>query len=739
MRHGRATVLPFSLIGFLASLLSFGTARAETEIFGLKAEGEVEVGGQVYVDRPLGTERGKFEEYRGDVSPGVILPDLRLRLSTPDDRYLLEVRAKDVGKDNQNYKLRSSRLGRYNFEFEWDQTPHIFSTTGRLLGTEASRGVFTLPSPRPALTAHNSAPALDEIGLRWDTARFGLSYTPTPDWDLRTQYTRIFKSGDRPMGMAFGSPGNNHREILEPIEQTVHDALFSLGTARESYQFQFTYNFSAFQNNFSEVLSDNPCSGLVAACGASSGGAAAPATGRTALAPDNMAHTWALSGGVNLPLRTRVNSSLSYSWRLQTQDFLPHTINSAISNPGLALPASDLNGDVRVLLFTLNATSRPLPPLTLRAQYRLYDFDDRSDEILFPAHVVNDRTLVVENRVANRFPFTKHNASFDARWQFLTPLALTAGIGWERWDRSEKHREAPITDEYQPKAVLDYVPTEWLLLRATYAPSWRRIRAYNTFAHLEHSVEEDPALFAQSQHTLLRKYDEADRDRQRGDLLAQLTPLDTLTVGLTYSVKWDDYTDSVFGLQDDRSWAAGFDISWSPTEWLILFGSYIREEFKARQGSRYRESPAQLENPTYDWIARTHDVIDTVGVGSSVVLLPQKLDLSANYNFSSASSRMRAFNISIPAGGTAAQNTSATAVDYPTIKDTLHRIETFLRYHLTKELTAKLGYAMEVFDKTDFRTDGLLPSNPGSVDIFLGNDLQDYIAHIISLSVSYRF
>ncbi len=199
------------------------------------------------------------------------------------------------------------------------------------------------------------------------------------------------------MGMAFGSPGGNFREILEPINQTIYDVRLSASLAREKYQLQFAYNLSLFQNDFDAVVSDNPCFGL-AACGSSATG---PARGRTALAPDNVAQTVTLSGGVNLPLRTRVNGSLSYSWRLQDQSFVPHTINPGFAgNPGLNLPQSDLHGDVRILLFNVSATSRPLPPLTLTGRYRLYDFDDRSDEIVFPPRVLNDITLENEPRLA---------------------------------------------------------------------------------------------------------------------------------------------------------------------------------------------------------------------------------------------------------------------------------------------------------------------------------------------------
>ena len=85
--------------------------------------------------------------------------------------------------------------------------------------------------------------------------------------------------------MAFGSPGNNFFQILEPIEQTVHDFRIGGTWAKENWQLQFGYALSIFQNDLSAVQADNPCSGAVAPAGCASGdaGAAAP-TARADLA-----------------------------------------------------------------------------------------------------------------------------------------------------------------------------------------------------------------------------------------------------------------------------------------------------------------------------------------------------------------------------------------------------------------------------------------------------------------------
>src|SRR3990170_4578947 len=508
-------------------------ASAQTQMFGLGVEGDIEAGVRLYGDRPSDRESAKFEEYR-DLPQLPYLERFHLRLFRPDESYSFEFDGSKWGQQDQEFSLRTGRLGLWEFGFDWDQLRHIFSTNARMLARETSRGVFTLPVPRPTNAqgnVYNTARELDEISTRWDTSQIFFRLTPTPDLELKTTYTRINKDGDRPMGVPFGF---NFIEVLEPIEQTIHDMRLQATIAREQWQLQFSYTFSLFENSVSSLTADNPS---VAA-----DTAAASAAGRMSLPPDNTAHTFSLAGGVNLPWwRTRVTSNFSYSLRLQNDDFLPHTRNPLVFNAApvdLALPQSGLNGNVQIFLYNLNVTSRPLPPLTLSLKYRLYDYKDKSDVIAFPAIVETDSTIVAEVRRPGRWSYRKQNGDVDARWRIIQPVALTLGAGWERWDRNE-HREVPESDEFFGKAVLDLTPFDWLLVRAKYVPSFRRINLYNTHAHIEHTVLEDAAALSQGQTALLRKFDQGERDRQRLDLLLQFTPTDTLTITPTAGDRHD--------------------------------------------------------------------------------------------------------------------------------------------------------------------------------------------------------
>ncbi len=712
-------------------------ASAQVQIGGLGVEGNVEAGWRFFIDEPPKSRQAKWEEYR-DFPGGPFLGELQLRIFRPDESYSTEIRGSKWGQQDQEYSLRAGRLGLWEFGFEWDQIPHVFSTNARMLATETSPGVFRLPTPRPPIAAYNFARDLDEISTRWDTARISFRLTPTPDLEFKAEYTRTKKDGERPMSQAFGF---NFIEVLEPIDQTIHDARLQLAIAREQWQLQFGYTFSLFQNALTALISDNPFQATDTAT--------ASASGRTSLPPDNMAHTFTLAGGANLPWwRTRVTGNFSYSLRLQNDDFLPHTRNPLILAAGgsdLVLPQDSLNGNVQVFLFNLSATSRPLPPLTLSAKYRLYDYQDSSDVITFLAEVETDTTRVRDTRRAGRWSYRKQNADIDARWRILQPVAFTLGAGWERWDRNE-HREVPESDELFGKAVLDLTPFEWLAVKTKYVPSFRRINEYNTRAHLLHTTLEEEALATVGQSFLLRKFDEAERDRHKVDLLVQLTPLDTLTATPTVGWRYDDYIRSPIGLQQETSWSAGMDVSWMPHERVSLAAGYMHESIFQKQRSRQRPvrtvagEPTAFDFPDFDWISDNTDTIDTYHASVKATLIPKVLDWTFGASYSYALGRIETRNPVAPTSGTAAENLSATAKPMPAFEDSLLRLETALRYHFWKSWSASLGYVFESFEKHDWRTDTLNPFVPGvATGIWLGNDLRDYTAHIVAATIGYRF
>jgi MtrB/PioB family decaheme-associated outer membrane protein len=726
-------------------------AAAQYTLGGMGLEGEVETGARFFLEEPSKTRSAKFQEYR-DVDDGLFLQRFSLRAFTSDDSYSTELAGSEWGSENQNFSLSAGRLGLWQFNFEWDQLRHVLFTNTRLLATETDRGVFLLGTPRPALTAHNAAPERDDLSVRWDTARLGFRYSFTPDFDMKAEYTRIRKDGDRPFGMGFGSPGNNFYEVLEPIEHTIHDFRLQGTYATERWQIVFGYTGSVFVNDQRRVLADNPCFGNPAGqCGAGDGGAAAVARGQSSLPPSNMAHTLSLGGGVNLPLRTRINANFTYSLRLQDDSFLPHTINDAFrGDPDLVLPEKSLNGKTHVVALHLNGTTRPWSaPVTLSGKYRLYQQIEDSERPAFPAVVVNDRSITRDVHRAARLDYTRHNVDVEGRYQVTQPLALLLGTGWERWDRSEG-REVGESDEFFGKAGIDAALADWMQARLTYRPSYRRYAHYDPFSRLHTITVEDDLGELSSQSVFLRKFDQAERDRQQVDVSLTLTPLETVTVTPTFAYRWDDYIASRLGLQKETSWSSGIDVNFTPSQWFSVSAGYIYEKLDQTQRQRYRASGAggtTTDFKDYEWISENTDTIQTAHLSARGAIVPRLLEWAVGANWSYALGRVDTNNPVPPVSGTAANNVTATAKPWPAFEDQLVRLDAALKYHITKAWTATIGYAWESFEQHDWRTDNLTPfvpvpsaaGVPGQTSIWLGNDVKNYTAHIIGASIAYRF
>lgn len=759
----RTAPLTFAL-GLVLSTPSPGPAEwaIGTDQGNMVLTGDVEVGGRTIKGDFQST---KYQEYR-EQSPG-IFGNARLLLEGKEGRYYFEGLATDIAERDQHYEIASGRYGRYRLELEYDEHSHVYSTAARTLYTNQGSGVLTFPDATQSAiqaavgNAAKSAALQSALGgatgvplrFRLQTGRIGFFYRPLADLELDTGYWVQQKEGTRPFGMGFASPGGNFVNVAAPIDERTHEVTGGIQVARDTWSLRLDYTGSFYENDLDTVTIDNP---LQLTDGAFAGTTSTPGRGRTDLAPDNSAHTIRLSGAATLPVGfpARFAGTFSYGMRFQNEPFVPHTINANIptGNPGasLALPAGSLDGEVRTLLANLVLTGRPHRDLNLTARYRFYDYNSDIPILVFDGHVVNDQSLSDEDRENTPMDHRTHNASLDASYRLARPATLKVGYEWERWDRSD-HREVIRTDEHTAKAAVDYKPAAWALLRAGYRFGIRRGTDYNTFAHLAHTIV-DEADFSTAvttgQSTLLRKFDEADRNRHQADLMAQLSPRDDVTLTFTGGYGLTDYNNPALGLVEDERWSVGTEVGYRPLDWVGLSAWYTFESIQFRQDSRWRPVTAgvAVDNPVNNWSSISRDLVHTAGVGAEVVLIPDRLDASLSYVLEIAKAKTRAAGVP----GTTAAPDGGNAVDWPDIRDTLQTFIAALRYHIPKNLTVKAEYRFEHFNLANFKTDGLEPfmanSNVNAVgavspslDVFLGDRVDDYAVHVFALSLIYRF
>ncbi|HEV8217336.1 MAG TPA: MtrB/PioB family outer membrane beta-barrel protein [Gemmatimonadaceae bacterium] len=672
-----------------------------------------EMGGGNGAKEPSTFQLGKLEEYKS-VPKGFLVRSFYLGYQPPDSFRTFGVTGVNLGQIDQSLTGRVTQPGVFDVRLQWDRIPHTFSSNARSLGTQTEANLFVLPNPRPDTGVWNrTAPYLDPIRMRWDNIKLATTYTPSPAWDFKIDYLNIAKTGERPMGMAFGSPGSNLREILEPIDQRTNDVKLSQAYTSDRLSWTALYNLSTFHNGFTSVTSDNPAL-------AQDSPTAGSSRGRTALAPDNVAHTAVVNAALSLPAHTRVNAGGSYAWWHQNAPFIPPTINSAINDPRVSQLPHSLGGVSGTSTFNVAATSRPFAGLAANLKFRQFAFRDHVDVDTVPVLIVNDRS--VSNGVErDRFPSTRSNTDASLSWR-LNPLVLGVGYNWDHWRRNEETRNVWRTNDNTARASVDFDALDWVSLRTVYTKAHRRASdPYN-----QNTPDDLP------EH---RRFDQADRDRERTSVIALFTPAKGVTLSSNWGVGHDEYPASAYGTQSDRSTMLGGDASWELSDRFSIDGGYSRETFVTRLRSRYRVT-GQLANLSYDWVADNRDRVSTTTAGFDAVLVPDRIEVGGRVDVSHARFVMATYNPTTPTGGTSAQNIAATASDLPVVTQNLQPMSIFARYHMSSDWAATLRIQTERYDQNDFRTLGLLPAEGNG--IFLGNNFENYNVTYVVLTFSFR-
>jgi MtrB/PioB family decaheme-associated outer membrane protein len=395
----------------------------------------------------------KFYEYNS-IKPGPFM-DGHIATGSQNGLYQVDLWAKNVGYTDQAYLLSASKAGEHYFDFNWDQTPHLYSTSANTLYNGVGTNALTLPaglsaalfaaaggtaagSPTSAnLTAAqgNAIRALinanthqTDIGIRRDTAAAEYRYTPNDHWDIRADFSDMHRFGTQVEGVVF-SPTTSAVRVDAPRPIDDHTQNYGLngeyaGTSpwNQRFNFKLGYAGSTYSDGVNGFTVANPfCrDGGTNDCasgpfGPLVGGIHDPTTTSSSplalLSTDPNNHTNMFSGtlGADLPFNSRYMGTLSYSMGRQDQAFLPFTltpnilsrtapfpaavINGASPTSLAALPALSLNGGINTILSNNVLTTRFNPDLTAKTSYRYYSVDNTTPELFFSNWILADTTL----------------------------------------------------------------------------------------------------------------------------------------------------------------------------------------------------------------------------------------------------------------------------------------------------------------------------------------------------------
>ena len=507
--------------------------------------GFIELGGRGFLNDPQrdghifqgGSSLAKFYEYR-DLRPGPT-GDFFVAAGSKDGLYEVDAWGKNVGYRDQRYEAYMSKAGEQYFNFMWDQTPHVYSTSASTL-FNTNGNVLTLANPNfghnlytslgsswptgaaPAINANqikiqqavNSNVHLTDVGIRRDTAAVDYRYTPTDNWDIRANYSNMRRTGSQVDGVVFGASTSAARtEVAKPIADTTQNFGVNgeyAGTSAWGQKFNVLvgYNGSVYQDDFNSYTVQNPwCdTGFTNNCFQPSPTAASGPLGRMSTPPSNQMNAVTGTFGADLPLHSRYMGTIAYTGMRQNDAFLPFTINSVSGNPSApllvnGLPANalstipqlvrtqggvgvtSLDGKINTLLSNNVLTTQITPDLKTKLSYRYYDYDNGTPELNIANWVIADG-FAAKQVTDNYAPvnslsmgYIRQNAGAEATWRPVNSVNVGAAYGFERYDWTRT--DASSTTENSGKVYADWKPTSWITARASALFAERRAGNYD--------------------------------------------------------------------------------------------------------------------------------------------------------------------------------------------------------------------------------------------------------------------
>jgi MtrB/PioB family decaheme-associated outer membrane protein len=508
-------------------------------------KGYIELGARGFLNDPkrdgvkgngTGDSLAKFYEYR-DLREGGF-GNGWFATGSKNGLYQLDGWAKNVGYTDQAYELNWSKAGEHYLTVDWDQTPHVYSTSAltpyfgvgsnhltlapglsATLFGPAGAGCVAVPNAQPAGCATLGAAAAarvqtilngslhhTDLGITRDTGSVEYRYTPTDDWDVRVNYSLLHRYGTQVDGVAF-SPGTSGVRVdaprpIDDITQNYGASGEYVGTSpwSQRYTFKLGYSGSTYTNRWDSYTVDNPFCPAGAATNTTTQGFCArngsPSTplALVSLAPDNQVNGGSATLGADLPYKSRYMGTFSYNVGTQNQQFLPFTLaptvftnagNTTVGAAPTAMPASSLNGQINTLLSNNVLTTQITPELKNKANYRIYDFDNNTPLLRFAEWVVTDAKLATVTGANNAYApvsnlpvsYTKQNAGDELVWRPTHNWNVGTAFNWERYDW--KFESADRTDEFSGKVFADWKPSSELTVRGSWLLASRTYSNYD--------------------------------------------------------------------------------------------------------------------------------------------------------------------------------------------------------------------------------------------------------------------
>lgn len=633
----------------------------------------------------------EFGDYTGLDDDGIYLFGDVLALYRDNDGDYINLEGFAYSADSMAFFLEGGRQGLYELRASYQAIPRrIFDTT---LTPYLGNGGDTLTLPdswvrspgTSGMTAFDDTARPVRVQWDWDIYGFGVDYSPASNWNVRADYKRTEKEGQRRSSGAFGFSAV---EFVRPVDYTSDDLELELSYGADWWQTSLTYFGSIFDNNDESLTWDNPFT------------RADVDTGQLALAPDNEAHQVALAGSMVLPLRTTLNGQVSFGHLTQNESLLPYT-----TNPGLnfgVLPRNSADAEADIWNLNLRAVTSPWRKVTLEGELRYNDYNNTTPIDEFnPINSDVGFGGTVENIA---YDYERRDIRVRGEYRVTSAFKADAGFETERIVRNRQDRTRTTNDRF------------WAGFRARAGMS-ANLRAE---AFIEDRGGSDYEVIINNdsqQNPLMRKYNLADRERYGFKLNASTFADNGASLNWEVEYSDDDYDNSEIGLTEADYIRFGADFSTPVGATAALYGSFYQERIETDQANSQSFS-------TPDWTATTEDEFQTATAGITYPDIVGTLDATLEYTWSQAV-------------GEVSSDTSGLRDEFPDLRTKRQTVRAGLSYPYSKSLSFGIDYLFESLDTSDWALDDVEPTTVSNL-LALGADPWNYNASVFYLSVRYQ-
>lgn len=616
-----------------------------------------------------------------------------------------DIAGADVTRRDQSLGLAVGQPGVWRLKATWDELPHDLSHKAmspysssapgvldvsqtmalsfKKLGTGSADAAKVVASDAIAAAYMQAYSRPVSLGTTSRNGSFSLQYSGIQSVNLSFGYAHRERAGSR---VGYGPIGDRPPRTLniqfaEPVDYATGDLTMAAEIVRPRYQVRAEYLLSQFENEIDVLTWRNVWASAPAGAAYDTWDRAIGVYGRRPLSPDNRYQSLTFSGGVALPMASRLTASVAVGTMEQDGELLPYAYQKDLL-ANKTLPRSSTQGMMRTTAVSAEYSIAPLPRVDVRAFVRHYGLDNKTPSAQWQ-YVTQDASSLtgtvsyVNKRINEAFAWDRQNFGVESRVRVpMLKGSLTVGV--EREDFGREKLEAAATKENILRLSWNGRPAKWLSVRARVLHGsldageydWRAPTHSYWYGAAEVNDNNNPKA-AFENHPDMRTFTMTDRQRDQADLTVTVTPMPTLAVSTRFKTRTDDFASDVSSVQpllglsvaDREARTPGdqlgllkrsqqqlsFDVTYAASERVGLNASYGYDVGTSDMrgiefNENYRLNPSTVNasvlgpwtRKSSQWTADFEDRNTFLMLGGTFELVPKKMTLAASFTSSQA-------------------------------------------------------------------------------------------------------